>query len=165
MNRAGQKIANIFGRYGDRGTAAIEFAMVAWFMPILIGGVTEIGVAMYEVMQVNAAVEAGILYAAANAASLSTSCALTLVSGAVTGASVMPANFNALTATPAPSEFCGCPNGGSVTPLPAVCSPTDCSITYPNNCSGASLSHLVILPINFVSFAKPFTTTAVIRIQ
>ena len=56
----------------DSGTAAIEFALMTPFLLALLGGVVEIGFATYESMQVNAAVEAGVLQAARNASTLAT---------------------------------------------------------------------------------------------
>ena len=96
------RIGGLIGRHSDSGTAAIEFALMTPFLLILIGGVTEIGFAMYEAMQVNAAVEAGVLYAAANGYSTS-------ISGAVTDASRLPSAYTLTPVTPVISEFCGCP--------------------------------------------------------
>ena len=60
------KARHSFWRRDETGTSAIEFALMTPFLVVLLGGVVEFGFAMYEEMQVNAAVEAGILYAAAN---------------------------------------------------------------------------------------------------
>ena len=151
-------------RGGDEsGTAAIEFALMTPFLMILIGGVIEFGLAMYESMQVNAAVEAGVLYAAANGWNSAD------ISGAVTGAGSLPAQYS-LTATPAPTEFCGCPiAGGSVSNLGATppCSTTACSGgtaagTYVQ--VNASLNHLVVLPTTW-GLPSAITASAVVRIQ
>ena len=151
------------------GTAAIEFALMTPFLLILIGGVTEIGFAAYEAMQANAAVEAGILYAAANTAANGWNSAL--ISSAETVAGPLPPAFHKLTATPAPSEFCGCPNAaGSVSNLGAPpCTPysTACAGSTPAGTYvrvNASLTHFVLFPIAGYTLG-PFTPTAVIRIQ
>ncbi len=166
MARPRVRFGNIFGRDSDSGTAAIEFALFTPFLLVLLGGVTELGFAMYESMQVNAAVEAGTLYAAEhgwNSAS---------ITSAVTGASSLPQSYT-LTATPAPTEYCGCPNAaGSVSNLGAP----PCSTTaYTTACSGntqagtyvqvnASINHLVLMPTSF-GLPTTFTATTVIRIN
>ncbi len=163
-----------FGRHSrscDNGTAAIEFALMAPFLLVLVGGVVEFGFAMYESMQVNAAVEAGILSAAVNASALASSWNSATVINAVTAANTLPPAY-ALTATPAPTEFCGCPNvAGSVATL-ASASPPNCSsgTCSSGNAAGtyvqvnASINHLTLLPTKTV-FPGAFTASAVIRIE
>ena len=73
---------------------------------------SELGFSAYEAMQVNNAVDAGAIYAAANAAN--TFSATTTAAATVAGAT-LPSGLNTLTATPAPTQFCGCPSAaGSV---------------------------------------------------
>jgi Flp pilus assembly protein TadG len=91
------------------GTAAIEFGLFIPVLLILLTGTAELGLLMYEGMQVNNAVEAGALYAATNGFD---SAAITT---AVTNASVLPTGLNTLAATPAPSQFCGCPTATGIT--------------------------------------------------
>ncbi|MGO8847274.1 MAG: TadE family protein, partial [Methylocella sp.] len=78
---------------------------------IVLTGTVELGFLMYEAMQVNNAVEAGALYAAANSFNAAN------ITSAVTNASVLPTGLNTLTATPAPTQFCGCPTAAGVTNL------------------------------------------------
>ena len=162
MTRTRLRFAGVFGRDSDSGTAAIEFALFAPFLLTLIGGVTEIGFATYEAMQVNAAVEAGLLYATANGWDAAS------ISDAVTGSSQLPSLYT-LTATPAPTEFCGCPNeAGSVANVGSPpCSTTACAEqtaagTYVQ--VNASLNHLVILPPSW-GIPANITATATIRIN
>jgi len=152
----------------ESGTAAIEFALMTPFLVVLLGGVVELGFAMYESMQVNAAVEAGVLYSVANGSALATSFSATSVSGAVTGSGALPSAYT-LTATPAPTEFCGCPSAsGSVTTLATAppCSTATCSgstaATYVQ--VNASINHLVLLPTSF-GLPNTFSATAIVRIQ
>jgi hypothetical protein len=162
MTGIGQRFGGLFGRDGDSGTAAIEFALFAPFLLILIGGVTEIGFAMYEAMQVNAAVEAGLLYAAANGWDAAS------ISDAVTGSSQLPKLYT-LTATPAPTEFCGCPNEtgsvenvGSPPCSTAACAEQTAAGTYVQ--VNATLNHLVILPPTW-GIPANITATATIRVN
>ena len=148
--------------WSESGTAAIEFALMTPFLVILLGGVVEFGLATYEKMQVNTAVEAGILYAAANPADPTL---IHDVGVAVTGAGYLPAGYTTpLAATPAPTQFCGCPSATGLTQVA-------CSVT----CTGgvahgtyvqvnASLNHLILLPTSF-GLPTSFSATAVIRIN
>jgi Flp pilus assembly protein TadG len=150
---------SLFGRRSQSGTAAIEFALFTPLLLILLTGTVELGFIMYEAMQVNNAVEAGALYAAANGFNAAS------ITSAVNNASVLPTGLNALTATPAPTQFCGCPTAAGVTNLGnPPCSATACSGspagTYVR--VNASLTHTVIIPNPWVP-TTPLTATAVIR--
>lgn len=87
------------------GTAAIEFGLVAPLLLLLLLGGVELGSGIFQGMQVQAAAEAGGLYVAQhgwNAAA---------ISAAVTNAT----QTSGIAATPAPSQFCGCPAVGGIT--------------------------------------------------
>ncbi len=152
-------------RFGNEdGVAALEFALVAPFLLLLLVGVVQLGLAMYQSMQVNAAVGGGVVYAAARGFDPAG------ISAAVTSAASLPASFGAVTATPAPAAFCGCPDAaGSVTVLgsappcsTAVCADGTAAGTYVQ--VGATLDRLVLLPISF-GLPDTFAATAVVRIQ
>ena len=154
----------LFGRGSESGTAAIEFAIfVPFFLLPLLTGIVELGLSAYEAMQVSNAVEAGAIYAAANAAT--TFSAANTASATISGA-VLPSGLNTLTATPAPTQYCGCPSAsGSVSNLGArPCSTTACSGgaagTYVQ--VNASLKHMAIFPTSW-GLPTAFTATAVIR--
>jgi len=149
---------NLFGSRSKSGTAAIEFALFTPLLLIVLTGTVELGFLMYEAMQVNDAVEAGILYAAANGFNAAS------ITSAVTNASVLPTGLNTLTATPAPTQFCGCPTAAGVTNLGSPpCSATACSGspagTYVQ--VNASLTHTIIIPNPWV----PTTLTAIAVIR
>jgi len=151
---------SLFGRRSVSGTAAIEFALFTPLLLILITGTVELGFLMYEAMQVNNAVEAGALYAAAKGFNTAS------ITSAVTNASVLPTGLNTLTATPAPTQFCGCPTATGVTNLGSLpCSATACSGspagTYVQ--VNASLTHTIIIPNPWVP--TTLNATAVIRIN
>ncbi|WP_088344413.1 MULTISPECIES: TadE/TadG family type IV pilus assembly protein [Rhodomicrobium] len=86
-------------RRGKEGSAAIEFALFMPLFVLLLTGVVEIGFAMFGSMQVYGAVEAGMLYAVKNGFNS------TGISDAITNSS----GITGITASPAPTQFCGCP--------------------------------------------------------
>jgi Flp pilus assembly protein TadG len=162
------RFGNPFWRASESGTAAIEFGLFIPVLLIVLMGTVELGFLMYEGMQVNNAAEAGMLYAAKNGWDLTGDPTGTAIKNAVVGASVLPTGLNALTATPAPSKFCGCPTATSITNLGTQppCSATACSGspagTYVQ--VNAALTHTVIIPTP-TSWGIPatLTATAVIR--
>lgn len=138
------------------GTAAIEFGLAIPFLLALLMGVVELGFAMYQGMQVYAAAEAGALYAAQNGWSASG------ISTAVTGAT----SATGLTATPAPSEFWGCPGESGIAAVAS--SSVKCSDGYSPGLYiqvNASLGHQTILPYPGLSLPTTFTARSIIRIN
>jgi Flp pilus assembly protein TadG len=148
-------------RTRNSGTAAVEFALLCPFMLILLTGVAEIGIAGYQAMQVQAAVEAGALYAANNGA---TTFSATNVVAAVTNAT----GTAGLTATPAPTAFCGCPTATGI-----VSQTTNCTSV----CAGSGLSpghyvtvnaaipHQTLMPFLNLPIPATLTATSTIRVQ
>ena len=159
------KFGDLFGRGSESGTAAIEFGFFLPFLLLLLMGTVELGLSMYEAMQVSNAVDAGALYAAKNGFNA------TNIGSATTGASVLSSQLNALSATPAPTQFCGCPSAaGSISnlgpPNSGACSATACSGspagTYVQ--VNASLDHTAIFPTSW-GIPAAFTAQAVVRIK
>jgi TadE-like protein len=163
MARLRMITGRLFGRWSEPGTAAIEFALFLPFLVLLLTGIVELGFSAYEAMQVSNAVEAGALYAAASAAKAFSAAN---IATATTSGAVLPPGLNSLTATPPPTQFCGCPNAaGSISNLGAPpCSTTACSGvaagTYVQ--VNASLNHMAILPTSW-GLPTASTATAVIR--
>jgi Flp pilus assembly protein TadG len=156
----------LLGRRSESGTAAIEFALFLPFLLLLLTGIVELGFSAYEAMQVNNAVDAGAIYAAANATGFNA----TNTANATVAGAVLPPQLNTLTATPAPTQFCGCPTATGVANAGA---PTAGSCASLANCSSgftpglyaqinASLNHMVIFPTTW-GLPATFTATAVIR--
>ncbi len=85
------------------GIAAVEFAIGASFFILATLALYDFGRASWHRMQVAAAAQAGAAYAASNGFNTNG------IVSAVTGAT----NFSALSASPAPTLQCGCPNGTS----------------------------------------------------
>ena len=86
------------------GSAAVEAALILPILLILMTGLFDLGYAYYGNMQVQSAADAGAQYAAQNA--WNSTKISTVVSGATGGTGI--------TATPAPSQFCACPTGGTL---------------------------------------------------
>jgi Flp pilus assembly protein TadG len=107
-------------RLAIAGVAAIELAMVS---PLFVWGVMgagELGISIFRQTQVSFAAQAGADYALAHGFNL------TGVSNAITNATTYEP---AITATPAPSEYCGCPTAAGVSPTSGTppCSGVKCS--------------------------------------
>jgi Flp pilus assembly pilin Flp len=108
----------------ERGVSAIEFALIAPVIAILIIGIIDFGMGLWRQMQVANAAEAGAAYAAAKGWNSTT--------GGIENAVTSATNFSAITASPAPTwpPWCGCPNTSSgVT-----------SATCGSNCGDGSLA-------------------------
>ena len=139
----------------NRGTAAIEFAIVVPVLLVLLFGASEVGFSIYQAMQVQAAAEAGAIYVAKHGW-LSSG-----ITSAVTGAT----GLTGITATPAPSQFCGCPAVGGITT-------TTCATT----CTGggaaghyvqinSALTRQSIMPLTGLTLPTTLTGQAVVRVQ
>jgi hypothetical protein len=135
-----KRLAAFFGR--DRlavaGVAAIELAMVS---PLLVTGVLgagEMGITIFRQTQVSFAAQAGADYALAHGFDA------TKVSNAI----VTATPYTAINATPAPSQFCGCPTATGVTvasgapPCSATCSGFTAG-TYVTTSSQAQFSPII----------------------
>lgn len=141
---------------GQKGTAAIEFGLAIPLLLVMLMGVVELGFAIYQGMQVYAAAEAGALYAAQNGWSSSG------ISTAVTSAT----SATGLTASPAPTQFWGCPDESGISTV--VSSSVKCA---DGNSPGlyvqvnASLDHATILPYPGLPLPTTLTAKSIIRIK
>jgi Flp pilus assembly protein TadG len=137
------------------GTAAIEAAIILPVLLTLATALFDLGFAGYESMQVQSAADAGAKYAAANAWNV------TQISAAVTGAT----GGSEITATPAPSQFCACPTGGTLANI--ACGQKCANGTTPSLYAlvSAQKAHTTVLP--YPILAQPLTLTgqAITRIQ
>lgn len=138
---------------GCRGTAAIEFALASPIFLALILGVIEVGFGAYQAMQTQDAAEAGAFYAAKHGWD----------STGISAAVVNATGASGMTASPAPSEFCGCPSATGVSAV--ACNATCTGGTAPGVYVqvNASLPHPVILP--GLPLPSTFTFQSTVRIQ
>lgn len=88
------------------GAAALEFALMAPLLLVLLVGVAAFGIGIWYDMEVHNALAAGIEDAAAHGFDA------TAISSAVNNATLLP-----VTASPSPTQFCGCPTTSGVTSI------------------------------------------------
>lgn len=86
------------------GNAAIEFALIAPVLALMLVGMTDLGIGLYERMEIRNAAQAGAQYAVVKGWNASA------IQNAVTSASTL----SGVSATPAPTESCGCASGTTI---------------------------------------------------
>jgi Flp pilus assembly protein TadG len=161
LRRGRRALAALFGRerLAKVGVAAIELALVS---PLLVTGVLgagELGITIFRETQVQFAAQAGARYALANGFDA------TKISNAVVNAT----NYTNITATPAPSQFCGCPSATGVSvasgtpPCSATCSGGVTAGTYVTASSQAQFSP--IIPNPWQTGTVTLSAKATVRIQ
>jgi Flp pilus assembly protein TadG len=89
---------------GIRGVAAIEFAVIASCLILMMIGTTDLGMGFYRKMQVQNAAQAGAQYAMLHGFDADS------ISVAITSATT----FSDITSSPAPTQFYGCPSSTGV---------------------------------------------------
>ena len=110
--------AFVNGPEGTEGAALLEFTLFAPMLMLLILGLTDFGLYIFRMTQVEVAAQAGAQYAiqrgAFNAAGIAAAVTNTACpSGSCSG-------FGAtISASPAPVQFCGCPSNSGVTKIAA----------------------------------------------
>jgi Flp pilus assembly protein TadG len=137
------------------GAVALEFGLAAPLLAILAVGIAEIGFAAYQAMQVQNAVEAGALYAAENGWNA------TSIASAVTGAS----SLAGISASPAPTEFCGCPSATGIASI--ACTSTCTSGNSPGQYVqvNATLTRRSLIPNSGLPLPATFTAQSVVRLN
>lgn len=139
-------------RRAENGVSAVEFALAT---PVLLGllvPVVDLGLAFSEQMKVQQAAEAGAQYASVHGFDA------TQISSAVTNATTL-----SVSASPAPSQQCGCLSGSSVTlsgspPCTTTCANTLVPGTYV--VVNAQATYTPITPYSSYINAIPTTLTA-----
>jgi Flp pilus assembly protein TadG len=116
-----KRLAAFFGRerLAVAGVAAIELAMVSPLLATGVLGAGELGISILRETQVQFAAQAGITYVTANGFNS------TKMSTAITNAT----NYTSITATPAPSQFCGCASATGVTVVSTCTTTCTCTST------------------------------------
>jgi Flp pilus assembly pilin Flp len=87
-----------------RGVAAIEFALIASMLSMVMVCMVDLGLGIIRNMQVQYAAQAGAQYAILHGFDQNA------ISGVVLGAG----NSSLISASPPPSQFCGCPSADSI---------------------------------------------------
>jgi uncharacterized membrane protein len=117
----------------DRGAAAVEMAIICPIFIAVLAGIVDFGLMLYQQTVVVTAADAGALYAIVNGYNQAN------IENAVQN-SYDNVSFSAVSANPAPSEFCGCPLSSppGINKLCTSCT-LPCATTYPTSCGSGSL--------------------------
>jgi Flp pilus assembly protein TadG len=140
---------------GTSGAAAVEFGIVVPLLALMVTGVIDLGLGIYYKMQVEDAAQIGAQWAIRNGFDA------TNISIAVTSAT----NASAISASPAPVQFCGCATGSSV-------STATCGATCPGGTQAgtyatvsAQKTYNTILSYPIFPSSYDFTAQATARLQ
>lgn len=138
---------------GEAGIAALEFGLMAPFLVLLLVAATELGSSIYQAMQTQNAAEAGAVYASKhgfNVAGISAA-----VASATTAAGIA--------ATPAPSQFCGCPIASGITEM--ACASTCADGTAPGQYMriNAQLTRTPLISLSGLVIPGTLTGQAIVR--
>lgn len=138
-----------------RGASAVEFAVA---LPVLVGiliPTTDLGMGFYTQMQVQDAAQAGAQYAVLHGWDS------TAIQNAVTSATAL----STITASPAPTQSCGCASGTSITTVGCNASCPDGSTPGSYVTVNAQAPYTTLIP--YPGIASSFTVTAqsAVRIQ
>jgi Flp pilus assembly protein TadG len=111
---------------GIRGVTAIEFAIIAPVLILMTICTIDLGIGFYRYLQVESAAGVGAQYAALNGFNVSN------MKNAITNAT----SNSEISASPAPSTFCGCPSTTGITPMTAIAPPYCAAST----CTGGAVA-------------------------
>lgn len=152
----GTAIRRLSCRRGEaiRGAAAVEFAFIAPILVLMVVGVADFGMGIFRKMQVQNAAQAGAQYAMLHGFSSS-------ISTAVTAAST----FSGISATPAPTQFCGCPTSSGVTTVACSSTCSDGSISGFYVTVSSQGSYQTMLPYPVIPNSFNFSAQSTVRVQ
>jgi len=145
-----------FGRErGTAGTAAVEFAVLASLLVLLMAAITDLGMAFYRGIQVRNAAQAGAAYAMAKGYNASS------IANAIQNATT----FSQITASPAPTQLCGCPTTAGITTATcgSICAGGSTAGTYVTASAAGSYTTLISYPLFPNTFN--FAVQATVRVQ
>lgn len=151
-----QMLAGLSRRLSEsRGATAVEFALIAPLLFLFLLGLIDFGLGFEAKMAVSQAAQAGSYYALLNGFDQ------TAITNAVTNAT----DTSGISASPSPTESCGCPSGTAVTASP-------CNSTCPNGQSpgtyatvSAQYQYSTILPYPGLSSPMTLVSTSMVRIK
>jgi Flp pilus assembly protein TadG len=152
------------GADGIAGAALLEFAVVAPVIVMISIYVMDFGLFTVRKMQVQHAAQMGAQYAAANGYSSAS------ISSAVTNDS--NGSTFAISASPAPTQFCACASSGVLTTATckSTCSDGSAAGTYVTVSASATYNMLIVpvhgklFPLK-LSASYPLAASATVRIQ
>ncbi|MEN3350938.1 MAG: hypothetical protein V7632_4573 [Bradyrhizobium sp.] len=147
----------VFGRFSKdrRGAAAVEFGVLVPLLALMAVSVTDLGLAIYRKMQVENAAQAGVEYAIAHGFDVN----------AITAAVVNATNNTTITATPAPTKYCGCATSSGVSSATcgATCPGGRLAGTYTT--VSAQANYWTIINYQVVPASYAFSMQSKVRLQ
>ena len=141
------------------GVSTIEFAIVATAVALLLVGIIDFGMGLWDKMQVQNAAQAGASYAAVKG--------WNSTAGAIETAVTSATGMSGVQASPVPSVMsCGCPNAGASAITSATCGAacSDGSIAGHYWIVNAKVSYSTILPYPGITSPMNLTATAYARL-
>jgi Flp pilus assembly protein TadG len=137
------------------GTAAIEFAIIGGVFSAVMVVSGDIGLAYYSNMQVQTSAQVGAQFASVHGFNA------TAIDTAVTNAT----SISGITATPAPTQFCGCPSGTTLSTATcgSVCADGTGAGTYVT--VSAARTHTTVVPYPWLPASFAQTSSATVRIK
>jgi Flp pilus assembly protein TadG len=151
--RTGQDI-RAFAAARD-GVAAIEFAILGTVLALILVCTLDLGLGIYEQMQVQAAAQAGAQYAAEHG--FDANRITTIVQTAASGLTV--------DASPSPSEGCGCPDASGVVPADCGTACADGNTAGVYVTVSAAATYATIIPYPILPNRYALASQSKVRIQ
>lgn len=154
QHRAGWGLWRQLWRSQD-GVSAVEFAMIGGSLALLLLGVLDFGIGYWEKTQLQDAAQAGAEFATRSGYDS------TSIQSAVTNAT----SLSGVQATPAPSQFCGCPNistGVSAATCASTC-PSDGTIAGTYVTVNAQVSYRTLFA--WPGFSNPMTLASSVTVR
>jgi Flp pilus assembly protein TadG len=151
----GRRLLRFVGGSDDaiRGAVSVEFVIIAPTLALMLVCTLDLGI--YRKMQVENAAQAGAAYAVLHGFTSSS------IQNAVTSAT----SFAGVSASPAPSEFCGCASSSGITA--ATCASTCSSGSSPGTyvTVSAQATYNTLLPYPVVPNNYTLAAQSTVRIQ
>ncbi len=137
------------------GSVAMELGLLFPVLAIFITGVVEIGFGIYQASRVYDASEAGLLYAAKHGWNAS----------GISSAVVNATGFPGISATPSPTQFCGCPGASAVSAVScsSTCSNGDAPSQYIQ--INALLTRQSIVSFPGLGLPSTFSAQSILRVN
>lgn len=137
------------------GNAAIEFSLALPLLATLLVGTVDYGLAIVEQMQVQHAAQSGAQSAMLHGFDANA------ITTAVTSATAQ----TGISAVPAPSQSCGCPDGGTITTITcgSACPDGDTAGTYVS--VSAQAVYTTLMPYPGIPPSFTLTARSVVRVQ
>lgn len=143
------------GEESRRGLAAIEFAVFGPIICMVMVCTADLGIGIYQDMQVEAAAQAGAQYAASNG--FNTVNIMNAVQSATPNTNI--------TASPWPATSCGCPSPSGVTTVSCSATCTDGTAAGTYATVSATETYTTIIPYPMLPHTFTLSAAAMVRLQ